>query len=290
MDAIDGLAPQQVLQPGCRALTKPRGNYTLLLPNDFDALLRVIRPGDVVLVDGDQRVSEVIKYLTQSTWSHSALYVGDELLRRFPAEREALFAKHGHDAHHLIIEALIDGVVPSPLSKYADFNLRVCRPSGLRREDRQRILDEVIAQLGQRYDLKNVWDLARYFFPVSLIPRRFRRRALEFGSGLPTQVICSSLIGRAFQNVGFPILPSLTPGNGGPSRRRWRDRILRRTPPPYATVFRRQVPSIITPRDFDLSPYFEVEKFHLLEVPQFDYRRIQWAESEMRRASGKRFD
>ena len=53
-----------------RALTKPRGNYTLLLPNDFDALLRVIRPGDVILVDGDQRVSEVIKYLTQSTWSH----------------------------------------------------------------------------------------------------------------------------------------------------------------------------------------------------------------------------
>ena len=122
---------------------------------------------------------------------------------------------------------------------------------------------------------------------MSLIPRRFRRRALEFGSGLPTQVICSSLIGRAFQNVGFPILPSLTPGNGAPSRRRWHDRILRRTPPPYATVFRRQVPSIITPRDFDLSPYFEVEKFHLLEVPQFDYRRIQWAESEMRRVSGK---
>ena len=52
-------------------------------------------------------------------------------------------------------------------------------------------------------------------------------------------------------------------------------------------MFRRQVPSIITPRDFDLSPYFEVEKFHLLEVPQFDYRRIQWAESEMRRVSGK---
>ena len=158
---------------------------------------------------------------------------------------------------------------------------------GLQRDDLRRILDEVLSQLGHRYDLQNIFDLARYFFPVSLIPRRFRRRALEFGSGLPTQVICSSLIGRAFQNVGFPILPSLTPGNGTPSRRRWHDRILRRTPPPYATVFRRQVPSIITPRDFDLSPYFEVVKFHLLEVPQFDYRRIQWAESEMRRVSGK---
>ena len=67
-----------------RVLTKPRGNYTLLLPNDFDALLKVIRPGDVILVDGDQRVSEVIKYLTQSSWSHSVLYVGDEILRRHP--------------------------------------------------------------------------------------------------------------------------------------------------------------------------------------------------------------
>src|SRR5207244_9471299 len=59
-------------------------------------------------------------------------------------------------------------------------------------------------------DVKHILDLARYFFPLSLIPRRLRRRALQFGSGLPTQVICSSLIGRAFQNVGFPILPTTT--------------------------------------------------------------------------------
>src|SRR5207244_11252982 len=92
-----------------RALTKPRGNYTLLLPNDFDALLRVIRPGDVILVDGDQRVSQVIKYLTQSTWSHSVLYVGDELLRRFPAEPQALVAHHAPGAEHMMIEAVPEG-------------------------------------------------------------------------------------------------------------------------------------------------------------------------------------
>src|SRR5438128_9490941 len=282
-----GWLRSKIFDFAARVLTKPRGNYTLLLPNDFESLLRALQVGDVILVDGDQRISEVIKYLTQSTWSHSVLYVGDEILRRFPGQREALVATHGRDANHMIIEALVDGVVAAPLSKYASFNLRICRPSSLRRDDLRRVLDEVLAQLGLKYDMKNVFDLARYFFPVSMIPRRLRRRALQFGSGLPTQVICSSLIGRAFQNVGFPILPSLTPGNGGPSRRRWRDRILRRTPPPYATVFRRQLPSIITPRDFDLSPYFEVVKFHLLEVPEFDYRRIQWAESEVRRVSGK---
>src|SRR5437870_4839326 len=158
-----------------RALTKPRGNYTLLLPNDFDALLRVIRPGDVILVDGDQRVSQVIKYLTQSTWSHSVLYVGDELLRRFPAEREALVARHGRDAEHMMIEALLEGVLASPLSKYASFNLRICRPVGLQREDLQRILDEVIAQIGLRYDVKHILDLARYFNPVEASNFDYRR-------------------------------------------------------------------------------------------------------------------
>ncbi|HZP40635.1 MAG TPA: lipo-like protein [Candidatus Binatia bacterium] len=277
----------KVFDLAARVLTKARGNYTLLLPNDFDSLLRTLRIGDVILVDGDQRISEVIKYLTQSTWSHSVLYVGDDILKRFPGQREALVATHGRDAEHMIIEALVDGVIASPLSKYANFNLRICRPAALRRDDLERVLDEVIAQLGLHYDMKNVFDLARYFFPVSLIPRRFRRQALQFGSGLPTQVICSSLIGRAFQNVGFPILPVTTLASTTTAPRRLLDRMLRRTPPPYPALFRRQLPSIITPRDFDLSPYFEIIKFNPVEVTNFDYRRIRW-EDEIRVVSGSR--
>jgi len=278
----------KVFDFAARVLTKPRGNYTLLLPNDFESLLGALQIGDVILVDGDQRISEVIKYLTQSTWSHSVLYVGDEILRRFPGQREALLATHGRDANHMIIEALVDGVVASPLSKYASFNLRICRPSSLRRDDLRRVLDEVLAQLGLKYDMKNVFDLARYFFPVSMIPRRFRRRALQFGSGLPTQVICSSLIGRAFQNVGFPILPTTTPSATPRIRPRLMDRVLRRTPPPYPALFRRQLPSIITPRDFDLSPYFEIIKFNPVEATNFDYRRIRWDDGEARAAGGTR--
>jgi hypothetical protein len=266
----------KVFDMAARALTKPRGQYTLLLPNDFESLLRALRPGDVILVDGDQRISEVIKYLTQSTWSHSVLYVGEEILQRFPGQREALVATHGRDARHMIVEALMEGVVASPLAKYARFNLRICRPASLRREDLHRVLNEVLAQLGVKYDVKNVVDLARYFFPVSLIPRRFRRRALQFGSGLPTQVICSSLIGRAFQNVGYPILPTTTLAPGPARRRRLLDRLLYRTLPPYPALFRRQIPSIITPRDFDLSPYFHVVKPTL--ESGFDYRRLRWAE------------
>ncbi len=282
-----GWLRRKVFDLAARELTKPRGSYNLVLPTDLDSLRRRVAPGDVILVDGDQRVSEVIKYLTQSSWSHSALYVGDELLKRDAATRDQLLATHGEEARHMIIEALMEGVVASPLSKYASFNLRVCRPTGLRRDDLRRILDEVIAQLGHRYDLQNIVDLCRYFFQVSIIPRRFRRRALQFGSGLPTEVICSSLIGRAFQNVGFPILPSLTPGGAPPARRRLRDRLLRRTPPPYSSVFQRQPPSIITPRDFDLSPYFEIVKIPPVEEARFDYRRIRWAEPEPRLAAGR---
>ncbi|HVQ24424.1 MAG TPA: YiiX/YebB-like N1pC/P60 family cysteine hydrolase [Planctomycetota bacterium] len=267
-------------------LTKPRGNYNLLLPNDLENMLSHVRPGDVVLIDGEQRVSEVIKYLTQSTWSHSVLYVGDEILRRFPERREALVAAHGRDAEHMVIEALMEGVVASPLSKYANLNMRVCRPSGLRPDDRQRILDEVIAQLGLHYDVKHIVDLARYFFPVSLIPRRLRRTALQLGSGLTTQVICTSMIGRAFQNVGFPIMPVMTPVPArAPEPRRLRDRLLRRRPAaPYPGVFSHEPHNLITPRDFDLSPYFEIVKLELLEEPSFDYRRMQWADRDARAA------
>src|SRR3989442_1360791 len=183
----------------------------------------------------------------------------------------------------MMIEALLEGVLASPLSKYASFNLRVCRPLGLQREDLQRILDEVIAQIGLRYDVKHILDLARYFFPVSLIPRRLRRRALQFGSGLTTQVICSSIIGRAFQNVGFPILPATTPSAATAPARRLLDRLLRRTPPPYPAVFRRQLPSIITPRDFDLSPYFEIIKFNPVEARHAEVAREMAAASGVRR-------
>src|SRR5262249_29548449 len=95
-------------------------------------------------------------------------------------------------------------------------------------------------------------------------------------------------IGRAFQNVGFPILPVTAPGAAPMSRYRWRDRLLGRTPPPYPLLFRRQLPAIITPRDFDLSPYFEIVKFNLVESTKFDYRRIRWDDSEARAPGGSR--
>lgn len=44
----------------------------------WEALLKSLQPGDVLLVEGNTRISAAIKFLTQSTWSHAALYLGPE--------------------------------------------------------------------------------------------------------------------------------------------------------------------------------------------------------------------
>ncbi len=270
-----GRLRDSVIATAARVLTKPRRQYHLLHRNSLANLRAALKKGDVVLVDGDQRVSEVIKYLTQSSWSHAVLYVGDELLRRLPDRREALVDQYGIEAGHMVIEALMEGgVVASPLVKYLEMNIRVCRPRGLRTDDLARIVDEIVAQLGSSYDVDNFLELASYFFPVTLIPRRLRRRALEQAGELTTDVICSSMIGRAFQNVGFPILPAVEPAANEPQG--WVD-WLRRRKTRYPALFHRQRETLITPRDFDLSPYFDVVKLNGVEVGAFDYRRIRWA-------------
>ena len=59
-----------------RYLEKPVQGYEPFTPSDPDALRSTLQPGDVLLVEGNNHISGVIKYLTQSTWSHAALYVG----------------------------------------------------------------------------------------------------------------------------------------------------------------------------------------------------------------------
>jgi len=257
-------------------LTTTLPHYEHRVANDLTRLRRHARKGDVILIDGDQRVSLVIKYLTQSSWSHVSVYVGDEPMRRAPERRAELEAAFGDEADSLIVEALMEGVVLSPLSKYLHNNIRVCRPYSLRGEDRDRVIAELLARVGHRYDLKNIVDLARYFFPVSFIPRRFRNRALTIGSGEPTSVICSSMIAEAFQNVGFPILPKIELLDGAPAPlRRW-SRLFGPTSSRVSHFFK-QIPTLVTPRDFDLSPYFEIIKFNVIEETKFDYRKIRWA-------------
>ncbi|MFZ1813166.1 MAG: YiiX/YebB-like N1pC/P60 family cysteine hydrolase [Rhizobiaceae bacterium] len=236
-------------------LTKRVSGYEPYTPSDYDTLWATLEPGDVLLVEGNQFVSSTIKYLTNSTWSHAALYVGHALAK----------PPGGGERPRLIESNLGEGCVAAPLSRYSSYNTRICRPSGLTGEDRQRVVDFMIGKLGTQYDLKNILDLLRYFFPIP-VPSRFRRRMIALGSGEPTRAICSSLIAQAFQNVGYPILPEVTraPGRAHAESRYSRQEILH---------IRHH--SLFAPRDFDLSPYFEVVKPTLKHG--FDYRKIQWS-------------
>jgi hypothetical protein len=264
-------------------LTKPIKTYSLHIQNDIAALKRHIRKGDVILVEGNERISQVIKYLTQSSWSHSALYVGDEPIRRNPALKAPLVAQYGDEANFLLVEALVEsGVILSPISKYRDFNIRVCRPFNLSTADLAEVMDEAIRSVGDTYDVRNAIDLARYFLPVSLVPARFRRQALQYGSGVPTQVICSSMIAWAFHRVRFPIVPNYEqlPPEAIPEqpRRKLWPIGLRSTGAWQYGALRMVSPTLITPRDFDLSPYFEIIKFNIIENMRFDYHKILWAD------------
>ena len=58
-------------------LTKPSPGYEPFAPIPVERLLGVLEPGDIILVEGHQYVSSAIKYLTMSTWSHAAMYVGE---------------------------------------------------------------------------------------------------------------------------------------------------------------------------------------------------------------------
>lgn len=257
-----------------RLLTRPLRGYEQRVPNSLARMKEQLHKGDVILVEGDQRVSQVIKYLTTSSWSHTALYIGDELRRHDPALAQELDRRFGSEARHLIIEAdNPGGVTCAPVAKYMRYNIRVCRPR-LRRGDVDRIIDFAFSHLGRKYNVRHIFDLAKYFFPVSIIPRRFRQTVLHSGSEERSEIICSTLIARAFGSVGYPVLPKVTVDEIKAQTSRWRRWIGGGSA--VRALYEEADPAFITPRDFDLSPYFDIVKINYVTEPGFDYRQIEW--------------
>ena len=224
-------------------LTGTVSNYQRRVPNDLARLVQTLRPGDVLLVEGNVRISQIIMYMTQSSWSHAAMYLGDALLRYGGAEADRALERFGAEATQLLIESdLKEGVAVVPLSHYLDQNLRICRPVGLRPESLDRVLTEMFQHLGVKYDHRNAFDLARYLIPFHLVPRWFRRRSLYLGSSSSREIICSALIAKAFYRVGLTIQPPLHAPSG------------------RGDALQVRHPSYIMPRDFDLSANFQILK------------------------------
>jgi hypothetical protein len=55
-------------------LSRERHAHGTSPPTPSNRLLSCLEPADVLLVEGNSQISTAIKYLTQSTWSHAALY------------------------------------------------------------------------------------------------------------------------------------------------------------------------------------------------------------------------
>src|SRR6202034_2037438 len=233
-----------------RYLQQPVHGYEPFAPSDPEALRRALQPADILLVEGNTHIAGVIKYLTQSTWSHAALYVGPIAGRTEPDGEP-----------HVLIDANVgEGVETAPLSKYAKFHTRVCRAVELSAADADLVCAYAIARIGFAYDLKNIIDLMRYLFPLP-VPQRWRRRMIALGSGDPTRLICSALIADAFSAVHYPILPKIKLTGSRQAREQ---------------ILEIRHSSLYCPRDFDISPYFNVVKPTIARG--FDYKSLQWAD------------
>lgn len=241
-------------------LTQEHGEANRGLSN-FDRLRYEIRPGDVLLVEGRSRVSSIIKTITQSCWTHSAIYVGRLHDIEDPATRAHIKRFYNGDPdEQLIIEAMIgEGTLVDNLRKYRGENLRICRPKGITHQDAQKVINYSVHRLGTDYDVRQLLDLLRFLFPYSLLPRRWRSSLFEHNAGKPTKTVCSTMMAEAFASVHFPILP-----------------VLQYDEDNNLKLYRRNS-KLITPSDFDYSPYFDVIKYPIFDFDELSvYKQLPW--------------
>ena len=240
-------------------------NVDALSPTNYHRMEFEIRPADVLLVEGRLRVSEVIKVITQSSWSHTALYIG-RLYDVHDPQAKAQIEQHydGPPDEPLLIESQLgQGTIITPLKNYKDFHMRICRPKGISPEDVNKVITHASSYLGVPYDVRQLLDLARFLIPWwTLMPRRWQSSLFEHNAQTHTKVVCSTMIASAFASVRFPVLPLIFQDEN--KKFSLKERNLR----------------LITPRDFDYSPYFEIIKYPLLGKDDLGfYRRLPWDES-----------
>jgi len=236
-------------------------DVTKMPMSDFDRLRYEIRPGDVILVEGRTPVSEIIKTITLSSWTHSAIYIGrlhnidDPILREYIQK-----FYDGEPDDQLIIESQLgEGTIVDNIRKYKDDHLRICRPTSITRTDSQKVIAYSINRLGSYYNVRQILDLARFLFPYALLPRRWRSSLFEHNAGTPTHTVCSTMMAEAFASVHYPILPVLHRDENG-----------------ELIMYKRNT-QLITPKDFDYSPYFDVIKYPILDFDELSiYQRMPW--------------
>jgi len=235
-------------------------DYYGLPLTDYERLCDEIRQVDVLLVEGRSRVSEVIKAVTFSPWTHAALYIGRlDQIRDGTVQNRIAEHYRGDPREQLLIEAMLgEGTVITLLSKYKRKHLRICRPRGLARSDRDRVIAYAVSQLGYDYDVRHLLDLYRFLLPYVFVPKRWRSTLFEYNAGESTKTVCSCMLGQAFGLVDYPILPVA-------------ERLNEEEFKLYKTN-----PRLYCPRDFDYSPYFDIIKYPFFDFDVATYRALPW--------------
>lgn len=246
-------------------LTYESPNYSTPLTS-FERLRYELRPGDVLLVEGRSNVAEIIKSITQSMWTHSFFYIGrlhdiDDPMLRDHIQKY----RHCSPDEQLIVEAILGkGIIVSSIEVYKGEHLRICRPRGITRADSQAVLEYAIKELGKDYNVRQIMDLARFMFPYWFLPRRWRSTLFEHNPGRPTKTVCSTMMAEAFAKVRFPIIPVIHQDEDGKLK------------------LIRGNSKLITPRDFDHSPYFDVIKYPIIDFDELGiYRKLPWDQTSV---------
>lgn len=231
---------------------------------DFDRICHEVRPADVLLIEGENRISKLIQRLTHSPWTHACLFIGRLHDIDDPQIREHVHKHYkGKLNDQLIIESIIGkGTIITPLSEYKNEHIRICRPTGLSHRDAQRVIAHATKSLGRKYSLAHIFDLARFFLMGRFLPGKWRTRLFNFNPGKATEEICSAMIANSFTHIRFPILP-----------------LVRRGENQKLEMIRRN-PKLFTPSDFDYSPYFDIIKYPIFSMDQRTaYRNLPWNET-----------
>jgi len=153
--------------------------YHLRVRNNIDNLKRILQCGDILLVEGNKLISRVVMAVTHSTWSHSALYIGNgEMIDPLPST----------------------GTVISKVDVLRNLNIRVCRPMDLPEDQRVKVCTFAMSHLGRRYDHLNISNILFSYF------RRNRDHTQFLGDISQSSEVCSGLIAEAYNQIGFTIL------------------------------------------------------------------------------------
>jgi len=231
---------------------------------DFDRICHETRLADVLLIEGKNRISRAIQRITHSPWTHAVLYIGRLHNIEDPHLRENIHRHYqGKLNEQLIIESIIGkGTIISPITLYKNDHIRICRPTGLSYQDAQQVIAQAINSLGRQYNLRQVFDLARFLLKSRFLPMRWRSSLFEITkSNQASRDICSAVIADAFASIKFPILP-----------------LIRETQQKKLEIIPRNI-KLFTPSDFDYSPYFDIIKYPIFSFSKLSpYRELPWNE------------